>query len=153
MKTLVVALSVTLLVLGLTAGASTTSLQERVDLALEQNPGSVQIGPNEIAIDGSTILVLEMAGSGQSRAQPAGTVGGCPAGKFCAYSKVGYAGDYLSYSTCESSHSVAGISVRSIANSRSSGSVLAYKGSTLLATVAAGTGKNVSKGTSKLSCS
>jgi hypothetical protein len=135
------------------AHAHNLELQEQVDVILKQNPGSKQTGPNEVTmVGGDPVLTLDVDEDLLSFAAKA--VGSCPSGKFCAYSSIGYNGSVLTYSTCTSNHSVAGLSaVRSIANSRASGTVRAYKGSTLLATVAAGTGKDVSAGSTKLTCS
>lgn len=82
-------------------------------------------------------------------------VGGCTTGKFCAYNQTGYRGDKITFSTCSSSQSVTGLTgaVRSIANSRSTGIIRAYAGSTLLASAAAGTGVNVTGTTTNIFCS
>ncbi len=76
-------------------------------------------------------------------------------GKFCAYTLPGYLGNKLTFSTCTSNHGVSALggSVRSIANSRSSGTVKAYNGSSLVLSVSAGTGKNTTATITKLACS
>lgn len=136
--------------------AAPTEMQVRIDQVLAVNPGSIQTDWNEVTMaGGDPVLTLAVdTPAAAAAAAAAKVVGGCTAGKFCAYQKVGYLGDKLTYSTCGGSQSVAGLAaVRSVANSRTSGSVRAHAGSKVLATIAAGTGKNVSAGTTNLTCS
>lgn len=126
-------------------------MQARVDSALTANPGGTQIAWNEVSWDdGAMILTL---------APETGTVhtmvGGCASGKFCAYDHASYSGNKITYSTCTSYQSVSALpgAVRSMANSRTSGSIKAYSGSTLLATATAGHGTNVGGTTTYISCS
>ena len=134
------------------AAITEPSMQDRVAVVLAGNPGSVQTGWNEVTMSGGD-PVLALESSRTDTVLPA-SVGTCPNGKFCAYGKMGYRGDKLTYSTCTANHSVAGlIAVRSIANSRATGTVRAYNGSTVVASVAAGTGENLAGKTTWLTCS
>lgn len=125
-------------------------MQQRVNAALAEVPGGVQTAWNEVSWDdGAVVLTLAPEGVATAAA-----VGSCASGTFCAYAKVGYTGTKLTFSTCTSGLSVAALpQVRSIANARSSGTVSAYNGSTLVTTVAAGTGKNTAGTITSLSCS
>lgn len=136
------------------ADAGQSEMQSRIDAALAGQPGGIQIGWNEISWDdGDVVLTLAPASTSGGAGRRA-AIGGCASGKFCAYNQTGYRGDKITYSACTSSHSVAGLAgaVRSIANSRTSGTVRAYAGSTLLASASAGSGKNVTGTTTKISC-
>lgn len=127
-----------------------TSMQQRVNTALIETPGGIQTAWNEISWDNGDV-VLTIAPEGLITAS---TVGTCESGKFCAYAKASYSGTKLTFSTCTSGLSVTALpQVRSIANARSSGTVTAYNGSTLVTTVAAGTGKNTTGTITSLSCS
>ncbi|GGH33742.1 peptidase inhibitor family I36 protein [Microbacterium album] len=145
------------------AETPTQDMQERVEAALADRPGGVQTSWNEVNWDdGRVVLTLDPTSSRAGSSVVLATdvvalaaVGGCASGTFCAYNQTGYRGDKITFSTCASSHSVSGLvgSVRSIANSRSSGVVRAYNGTTLLASATAGNGSNVSGTTNKLTCS
>lgn len=128
------------------------NMQARVDTVLAANPGGEQTAWNVVSWDdGAVVLTLAPENSVGSL-----TVGGCATGKHCAYNGVSYTGDKLTYSTCTSHESVSALpgTVRSMANSRSSGSIKAYSSSsTLLATATAGHGTNVGGTTSYISCS
>lgn len=133
------------------AASTPSGTQDRIDEVLREHPGGDQTAWNEISWDdGAVILTLA-----STYITPFAAVGGCTSGRFCAYNQTGYRGDKLTFSTCTSSHSVSALAgaVRSIANSRSTGSIRAYAGSTLLATAAAGTGSNVTGTTTKFVCS
>ncbi len=130
------------------------SMQQRVDAVLEENPGGAQTAWNEVSWgDGDVVLTLAPLASDNAIVSLT-AVAGCTSGRFCVYNQTGYRGDKITYSTCTSSHSVAALAgaVRSIANSRTSGTIRAYAGSTLLASAAAGAGTNVAGTTSSLSC-
>lgn len=142
-------------VAGPTAAATGTgNMQERVEAVLAENPGGTQIGWNEISWDDGDVILTLAPSASPSGVTAFAAVGGCTAGRFCAYSQSSYGGDKITFSTCTSSHSVSALSgpVRSMANSRTSGTIRAYAGSTLLASAAAGTGSNVTGTTTKISC-
>lgn len=129
------------------------SMATQVAAVLDAHPGGERTGWNEVTWHGGDV-VLTLAPEVHS-GTAAKSVGGCASGKFCAYSLPGYLGSKITYSTCTSNHSVSalGSPVRSIANSRSSGNVKAYNGSSLVLTVNAGTGKNTTSTITKLACS
>lgn len=71
-------------------------------------------------------------------------VGQCATGRICAFSGYGATGASLSWGSCGTySTSALGAPVRSIANARSSGTLYARNGTTVVASAAAGTMKNV----------
>lgn len=127
------------------------SMDERVAAVMEENPGGTRIGWNEVTWEGGDV-VLTLSATTDAAAK---AVGGCTSGRFCAYSLPGYLGNKLTFSTCTSNHSVSALggAVRSIANSRSSGTVKAYNGSSLVLSVSAGTGTNTNATITKLGCS
>ncbi|MFF2276797.1 peptidase inhibitor family I36 protein [Agromyces sp. NPDC058126] len=131
------------------SAAPVDEMQSRIDKVLEDFPGGVQISPNEVAWDdGATVLTLE-----DSTAVSAFSVGSCPAGSFCAYSYAGYVGSRLTFTSCTASNSVAPLgTVRSIANSRASGTVRGYNGTTVTVSVAANTGVNTTAAITRLGC-
>lgn len=160
MKKLLV-LAVTALTLSLVsvtpaiAETGTGDMQVRVEAVLAEYPGGEQTAWNEISWDdGAIVMTLQAAASSSGGAALLAAVGGCASGKFCAYNQTAYRGDKITYSTCASSQSVAALTgaVRSIANSRTSGTVRAYAGSTLLASAAAGAGASVGGTTTNISC-
>lgn len=129
-------------------------MHERISAALAATPGGVQTGWNEISWDDGAVVLTLASGDTVMTAAVSGS--NCAVGAFCVYSGQGYKGNKLTFTTCTSNHSVAGLaggSVRSIANARSSGNVKAYNGSTLMLTVVAGTGKDTLATITKLSCS
>lgn len=126
-------------------------MQQRVEDLLAQYPGGEQTNWNEVNWqDGEVIMTL--VPDDLSVAPLAAT---CTTGRFCAYDGSNYNGNRISFTTCTSQHSVAQLvgPVRSMYNARSSGTIRAYAGSSLLASATAGQGRNVSGTTSHISCS
>lgn len=133
-----------------TSSTTSASMQQQVDAALAAEPGGMQTAWNEVSWnDGAVVLTLA-----SDVITVTAAVGPCPSGKFCAYSSTGYTGSKLTFSTCTSGLSVAGLNapVRSIANSRTSGTVTAYNGSSPVLTVPPGQGKNTLATITSLSC-
>ena len=132
------------------AHADTTDTQAEVDRVIAAH-GGTQTAWNEVSWnDGETVLTIAATdGPGVF------SVGPCAAGKYCVYSGAGYTGSILTFSSCTTGNSVAALpQVRSIANSRTAGTVRAYNGSTLVTTVAPNTGNVLISGTVKtVSCS
>jgi hypothetical protein len=130
------------------AHATGDPLQDRVDQVLEDYPGGTQTGAGEISWnDGDIVLTLKEGVS--SRA-----VGSCSTGSFCAYTGNTLSGARISFSNCTGTNSVAplGSPVRSFANARSSGTVGAFNGGTVVDSTAAGTHKNTAATISRLGC-
>lgn len=71
-------------------------------------------------------------------------IGNCASGRVCAFNGYGASGSYLSWGSC-GSHSTAALSgsVRSIANARSSGTLHARNGTTVVASAGPGATTNV----------
>ncbi|MFT4051190.1 MAG: peptidase inhibitor family I36 protein [Microbacterium sp.] len=133
------------------ANAAEDRVQARIDAVIAEYGGE-QTAANEVTWDdGAIILTVEAAASVSALTG----VGTCPSGSYCAYSRTNYLGSRLAFTTCTTGNSVSalGSAVRSIANSRSSGTVSAYNGSTKVLTVAAGNGKNTTATITTLSCS
>lgn len=121
--------------------APESSLEARTSAIIAANPGGVELAPGIIAWErGAVVLTLDGAVSPQS-------VGTCLTGQYCAWSGTGYTGTKLTFTACSSggtSSSVALLSglVRSSANARTSGTVKAVAGSSVIYSMAAGTGNS-----------
>ncbi|MBW9111301.1 hypothetical protein [Microbacterium ureisolvens] len=130
------------------AHATSDSLQDRIDQVLEDYPGGTQTGSREISWnDGEIILTLAEGAS-------LFAVGSCSTGSFCAYSGTSLSGARISFTNCTGTNSVAplGSPVRSFANARSSGTVGAFNGGTVVDSTAAGTYKNTTATITRLGC-
>lgn len=130
-------------------------VQERIDDIISEYGGE-QTAWNEITWnDGEVVFTAAVATATNTRAlAAAATKNNCPSGQHCAFSAQSYGGDRLAFSACTSNQSLSVLgTVLSVANNRTGKSIKVYKGSTLLTTVAANTGKNVSAGATKLTCS
>lgn len=137
------------------ATASTDPTQDQVDAVIAEF-GGTQTAPNEVSWDdGAVVLTLAPEGAADSRGFTASSVGGCPSGAFCAYSGTSYGGSRLTFWACTTGNSVAALgTVRSLANSRSTGTVRAYDGWATVATLGSNTGAAaVAAGIDKLNCS
>ena len=130
-----------LVVLSLSASpafASTPAPQTAAAI-LAEHPGGEEIAPGVISWDnGAVVLTLADAASPD-------TVGTCATGQYCAWSGTSYTGTKLAFTACSSAGTSSSLSllggvVRSTANARSSGHVDAKNGSTLVYSMAAGTG-------------
>lgn len=128
-------------------------LQGEIDSILAEFGGE-QTAWNEVSWDdGNVVLTLD---TGAVHQIAPFAIGGCDSGKYCAYSATLYSGRKLSFSTCPSTHtsfSALGGPVRSVANSRSSGTVRVYGGSTLKATLSPNSGASNVSGVTKITCS
>lgn len=131
------------------ATAAADGIQDRVDDVIAQY-GGIQTAYNEVTWDDGAII-LTLAGDGIAPL----AVASCPSGSYCAYSAYSYAGSRLQFTTCTTGNPVGALpSVKSIANSRTSGTVRAYNGATLVTTVAPNTGKTpINSTVTTLSCS
>lgn len=134
------------------AQASSDDLQERVDQVLAAYPGGEQTGPGEITWDDGAVVLTLLPGTADSAL--ARGVGSCADGTFCAFSGSSLSGARISFTSCSGANSVAplGSPVRSIANARSSGVVVAYNGSSAVASVGAGAWTNTSATITRLGC-
>lgn len=144
------------------AAATTDPTQDQVDAVIAEF-GGTQTAPNEVSWnDGAVVLTLapdDAARFDDSSARSGGfttfAVGSCPSGYFCAYSGTSYTGSRLTFSACTTGNSVAALgTVRSLANSRGTGTVRAYDGWATVATLGPNTGaSSVAAGIDKLNCS
>jgi hypothetical protein len=80
------------------------------------------------------------------------SVGSCATGRICAYSSTSLGGSSLTFGTCAVYAIPPSFAVKSVANARSSGTVQARNGSTILKTVSAGSWGNVSGTVTNLRC-
>lgn len=158
MKHLVlIAVAAVLLAIAPTSAAvasENNDMQVRIDAVLHAHPGGTQIAWNEVSWDDGDV-VLTLASEAPVEVSPLAAVGNCASGTFCAYTDTSYRGDKLTFSACTNINSVSALggTVRSMANSRGSGSIKAYSSTVLLATAVAGTGTNVSGTTVYINCS
>lgn len=142
------------------AGPTDTSMQERVDDVIEDFGGS-QTSWNEVTWgEGAIVLTLDPTDTAPDSTPRAATAreasAKCASGRYCVYSAAGFRGNKLSYATCPATYtSFAALhgKVRSVKNSRSSGTVLAYAGSQVKATVKAGRGASSVSRITKIRCS
>jgi hypothetical protein len=121
------------------ANAAEAPLQERIDAVLKEFPGGTQVGDDSVSWQRGDIL-LTLEGGSSARA-----VGSCLTGKYCAWSGTGYSGSKLTFSACSSggiANSLAPLGglARSLANARTSGTVHAKNGSTVVYSLGAGAG-------------
>lgn len=140
-------------VLALSPAAASASEHEPVDpeiaAVLAEVPGGIVIDANHAVWPA---LDLTMTVPTEDRSAALSSVGPCSTGRVCAFSGSSLSGSQLSWGTC-GYHSVPStFTVRSIADARSSGSLQALSGSTVLATVYAGGWANVSGTTTRLRC-
>jgi hypothetical protein len=129
----------------------TTSLEDTVDdvvrRALEVTPGGHATSDHSAYWPELGMTLTSAAVGAAARA-----VGSCGTGSVCAYSGSSLSGSKLSWSSCGSHPTSALASVRSIANGRASGTLQARNGSTVRASAAAGTQKNVSGTVTNIYC-
>lgn len=145
--TLATVLTVLALTLAPSAAADDPSMQERVEAVIDEH-GGVQSGWNEVTWDdGDVVLTIEPEGFAPF------AVGNCATGRYCVYDGQNRTGSKLSFTSC-ANHSVSplGSPVRSMANARSSGSVVAKNGSTIVLTVAVGATKNTTATITHANC-
>jgi hypothetical protein len=115
------------------------SLQARVDAAMLAIPGGVQIGDDSIAWDGGAVVLTLEGGSNQQ------SIGTCSTGSYCAWSGASYTGNKLSFTACSiggtaSSLAPLGTNAQSLANARTSGTVQAKNGATVVWNIGANSG-------------
>ncbi|WP_454296678.1 hypothetical protein [Salana multivorans] len=125
------------------------SMDQRVARVLEENPGGLRTGWNEVSWrDGAAVLTLA-DGTGV----PARASSTCGNGRICVYSGKSGGGDQFAFSGCgPHSVSVLGAPVRSVENARASGSVVVKNGSTIVKIVDAGDTSNVTGTVTTVGC-
>ena len=117
-----------------TAAAASTDpyVEQQVAAAFDAHPDAVRTSSNTVTWAQGTVE-LTVAAPFETNA-----VGTCATGNFCAYAGLNLTGTKLSYTAC-STYSVTAITVRSIANARSSNNVQGRNSAgTTLTTVAPG---------------
>ena len=125
---------------GAAAHAQPTSLQQEVNQVLAEYPGGEQTGPAEVTWhDGDVILTLRSAQISTYGTDASTSVGSCATGYYCGNTTMNHTGSKISFSSCPAPNLVAplGSPVRSIANARSSGNVLAFNGGSPVLSVSA----------------
>ena len=140
---------------GAAAHAQPTSLQQEVNQVLAEYPGGVQTGPAEVTWnDGDVILTLRSEQSSTYGTDASTSVGSCATGYFCGFSSMNLTGSKISFSSCTAPNLVAplGSPVRSIANARSSGNVLAFNGGSPVLSVSANSFVNTNLTITRLGC-
>lgn len=130
--------------------ANPPTMQDRIDYVIATHPGGVQIDWNEVAWEnGDVTLTLSTEETSASRA----AVGSCASANYCIYSGSNMLGSRVTFSSCGPHRvNMLGAPVRSIANARSSGSVQAKNGSTVVKTVSAGAYSNLTATTTTIGC-
>lgn len=139
---------------------TTITVQDLVDEVIDTHGGQ-QSSWNEVSWDGGDIVLTIDPGPSNSAAKVAplaeyatSSTSTCPAGRCCAWNYTHYRGDRLTFATCPAtvtSFTTIG-SVRSVYNARTSGTVRAYSGTALKATVTAGKGATNVSGITTITC-
>lgn len=144
--------AVALAVIAVLGGSSPASADSRevapeIAYALEVEPGGVVIDYWNAAWPELDMTLTVPAAL--SRA----AVGNCASGRVCAFNGYGASGAYLSWGSC-GSHSTSALSgsVRSIGNARSSGTLYARNGTTVVASAGASSSANVYGTTTNIYC-
>ena len=128
--------------------ATRQAVQQQINAALTATPGGEQTSANTVEWnDGDIILTVASNLSTQA-------VGSCATGYVCAYSSTNLLGTKLSFGSC-ATYSTSTITVRSVANARSSGTVRGKNNAgTTLVTVTAGNHDNSTPtGITQVTCS
>lgn len=148
----VLATMAALLLIGGTASASAAEPESDEDQLIRAMLAEV---PGGIVVDETHVvwprLDMELIVRPHTAAF-ARTVGTCATGRICAYNALSLGGSALTFSAC-STHTVpSSFSAKSLANARTSGYVEGRSGSTVVATVYAGSWANVPGGLTTIRC-
>jgi len=136
-----------LLALGITPAAHAEELDSRIVHALEAEPGGVVTSTT--TVEWPTLgMRLTLTSNGFSR----GLSTRCPSGLVCAFQGAGEAGARLTWASCGTFSTAALTTVGSVANGRSTGTVQARNGSTVLASASAGNFANTPSGVTNVRC-
>lgn len=136
-------------------GSPTDAMQVRVDSIIATHGGE-QVAWNEISWDqGAVVATLSPESEVSSRSISVLAAGNCESGRYCAYSRINYGGDKLTFSACPATNTSFGAigQARSISNNRSSSTVRAYAGTTLKNTISTGSGAANVTGITRITCS
>lgn len=125
---------------------------EVVSYALDAVPGGYATSEHTGYWPELGMTLVSEGGQDTQRGDRAKVVGSCGNGAVCAYSGSSLSGSKLSWSSCGTHSTAALSSVRSIANARSSETLRARNGSTVLASTTPGTQKNVSGSVTNIYC-
>lgn len=124
------------------------AVDPQVVAMLEEVPGGIVIDATHAVWPELDMELSVSSASGIS----ARSVGACATGKFCAFNATSIGGSVLSFSTCGVNAIPSSFSVKSVANARTSGSLQARNGTTVLKTVSAGSWSNVTGTVTNLRC-
>jgi hypothetical protein len=118
------------------AAATAEPLHPSIRYALAAEPGGVVIDDSTVYWPeiGMTLIVPRMS---------ALSVGPCSTGRICAFQSSNLGGAYLSWASCGTYSTAALPAVGSIANARSSGTLQARNGTTVVASAGANSWANV----------
>lgn len=130
------------------AGQEDREVDPQVAAMLEEVPGGVVIDATHAVWPELDMELTVRAESGVA----ARSVGSCATGKICAYNATSLGGSALSFGSCGVSAVPSSFTVKSVANARSTGSVQARNGTTVLKTVYAGSWSNVTGTVTNLRC-
>lgn len=149
------------------ADGAGSEMQDAVETVIAEYGGE-QTGWNEVTWDdGDVVLELDptdpdnndsdgpVIGSESASGLIAAVRDNCQAGRYCVYAKIGYNGNKLTYRACPATHTSFGAllgPVRSVKNDRTTGTIRAYRGSTVKAALAPGRGAANVSGITKLTC-
>lgn len=130
------------------AGESPRDVDPVVAAMLEEVPGGIVVDATR-ALWPELGMELQVVGKTTISAR---AVQGCATGKICAFSLPSLSGNILSFASCGVNTIPASFATKSAANARSSGYMQPRNGSSVLATIWAGTWSNVSGTVTNLRC-
>jgi hypothetical protein len=130
------------------AAQSDPEVDPAVAAMLEEVPGGIAVDATR-AVWPALGMELQVAGKSTLSAR---TVGGCAAGRICAFSLASLTGNMLSFTSCGLNAVPASFGAKSASNARSSGYMQVRNGSSVLATIYAGNWSNVSGTVTNLRC-
>ena len=137
--------------IALTFGASTTAhadgLDPRITYALDAQPGGILTSSTTIAWP-ELGMVLTLPPAVTTR----GLSAKCPVGLTCAFQSANEGGARLTWSTCGTFSTTALATVGSVANARSTGTLQARNGTTVIASTSAGNFVNVYSTVNNVRC-
>jgi hypothetical protein len=120
-----------------------------ISYALENEPGGVVVNDTTVVWPEKGMTLTVPSASGFSTL----AVGSCATGSVCAFSSSNLGGAKLSWTGCGSYSTAALSTVGSIANARSSGTLQARNGATVVASVGPNSWTNVFSRVSSVRCS
>ncbi|MGW9113556.1 peptidase inhibitor family I36 protein [Microbacterium sp. NPDC055683] len=132
------------------SAAPDDDLDPAIRYALAQVEGGVVVAGDRVVWP-AIGMELRLASTG-ARVDALASVGRCPSGRVCAFESTAGAGTMLSWTGCSNYSTAALVSTGSIANARTSGTLHARNGATIVATAGPGALVNVYAASDNVRC-